>query len=355
MSKKMMLRVVLWIITIFISGALLDFSMGWMSEKNDIKFWGGLILTTVLVIGWIGVLTNKGKKWYANFKEKNSVKTLLVLFGAIIALQATGCSRIGPGYVGIEVKLAGGQRGVQDFPLCTGWVFYNAFVTDVLKWPTFVQTAVWSKNPDEGSPNNEEITFNSKEGLIISADISLSYSMVAEKVPAFYVKFRTDDMNQFTHGFCRNIARDSFNEAGIKFTVEEIYGEKKDILLNEIKKRISDQLAPFGVNIDQFGLIGAFRIPPGVTEALNAKIKATQNAIQAENELRQSKADAQKLIAKSMGEAEANLVLAASITPELIKWRQLQIAEQTIARWDGKRPMVEGAGSNLLFSMPLPQ
>lgn len=123
MSKKMMVKIVLWILAIFISGALLDTFLGWMSEKSDIKFWAGLILAVVLIVGWIGVLVNRGKKRYTIFKERRSVKTLILLVCCVVALQATGCGRIGPGYVGIEVKLSGGQRGVQDFPLCTGMGF----------------------------------------------------------------------------------------------------------------------------------------------------------------------------------------------------------------------------------------
>jgi hypothetical protein len=59
--------------------------------------------------------------------------------------------------------------------------------------------------------------------------------------------------------------------------------------------------------------------------------------------------------AKARGEAESNRILARSITPQLVQWRQLQITEQAIARWNGARPMVEGQGSGLLLQVPLPK
>lgn len=87
--------------------------------------------------------------------------------------------RIDPGHVGIVVDLYGGNKGVQAIPVVTGMNFYSPLMTDIFSYPTFVQTAVWTRSRDEGSPSNEEISFSSKEGLVITADVSLSYQLVA--------------------------------------------------------------------------------------------------------------------------------------------------------------------------------
>lgn len=294
----------------------------------------------------------------------------------ILALVFTlgGCyTRIEPGYVGIKVNLSGSDKGVQDLPLVNGWVFYNPMGTSVLEYPTFVQTAQWTKDPNEGSPNNEEITFNSKENLVISADISLSYSVARNKVPAFYVKYRSDDLTNFTHGFMRNVSRDAFNEVGGRYAVEDLLGPKKELFLNEVKDRVNKHMAVVGVVLDQFGFIGAPRPPENVIKAINAKIAATQAAIQSENELRQAEAEAKKTIARAEGEAKsqvaraegsakskvalaegeakANQLLAQSVTPSLLEWRRLAIQEQAVTRWDGKRPTVEGVGSGMILQV----
>ena len=42
----------------------------------------------------------------------------------VLAVFFANCAkRIGPGRVGIKVDLAGTQRGVEDLPIRTGWVF----------------------------------------------------------------------------------------------------------------------------------------------------------------------------------------------------------------------------------------
>ncbi len=279
---------------------------------------------------------------------KNTVRFLLLL---VILNSCVSCTRVPPGYAGIRVNQVGSDKGVESYPLVTGYVFYNPITTAIIEYPCFVQTAVWTKSVFEGSPNNEEITFNTKEGLVVSGDISLSYQLNRDDVPAFYVKFRTDNINNFTHGFLRNIARDAFNEIAATYGVEEIYGAKKEDILKAVRDRINGEVKVYGVEVQQFGFIGALRIPDNVTEALNNKIKATQDAIRVENELRQSKAQAQKVVAAAEGEAEANRILAASITPQLIQWKQLQLTQDAIARWDGKRPQVEGGNSGLLLQL----
>ena len=173
----------------------------------------------------------------------------------IVAVFFAGCAtRIGPGRVGIKVDLAGTQRGVEDLPIRTGWVFYNFLSSTIVEYPTSIQTAKWTKDLNEGSPTNEEMSFNTKDGLTVYGDLSVSYHLEASKVPAFYVKFRNDNIEGFTHGFLRNVARDAINRTGSQYTVQEIMGEKKSELELDSRKDLQQQVTDIGVVIDQFGL-----------------------------------------------------------------------------------------------------
>ena len=281
-----------------------------------------------------------------------------------VMLLMLGCTRIEPGHVGIKLNLAGSNKGVEDLPIQTGWLFYNPFTQNVYEYPTFVQTAVWTREDTDASPGNEEISFNSKEGMQITGDISLSYQLNADHVPHFFVKFRTDDLEQFTHGFMHNVARDMFNEVAGKFGVEEIYGPKKEEFLSEVRKRLNDSVKEIGVTVEQFGFIGAPRIPENVLQALNSKVQATQDAMRAENELRQATAEAKKRVAtadgekqtailKAEGEARSNEVLARSLTQQLMEWRRLEIQQSAILKWKGDVPQLM-PGSGQPFILPLP-
>jgi hypothetical protein len=278
----------------------------------------------------------------------------LVLAVVALSLLSSACTRIGPGYAGIKVSMAGDDRGVDSAPKVTGWVIYNPFLSSVLEYPTFVQTAVWTANPNEGSTNNEEITFTNADQMKISVDVNLSYHLDPAKVPAFYVMFRSDDLNGFTHGFLRNKARDIFNEHAGRYQIEQIMGDNSAFLA-DVRKGLQEEVANIGVQIDQFGIIGAPRPPDAVIEAINAKVHATQLAQQKQNELVQTEADMAKERAKTDtyarnittmadAQAEANLKLARSLTSELVEWKKLD-------KWNGVLPTVTSSGGGVLLNL----
>lgn len=297
--------------------------------------------------------------------SRATLRLLAVSCVAVVATIATGCARVPPGHVGIVVNMAGGNKGVANIPTTTGWTFYNPIGTTVYQYPTYVQTAKWTKSPDEGAPRNEEITFTNKDAMLVAADVSLSYSLLPEKVPAFYVKFRSDDLDLFTHGYLRNVARDCFNETAGRFSIEQIMGDNGPFLA-EVRTRLQREVEPIGVHIEQFGFIGAPRPPDAIVGSINAKVQASQIAQQKQNEIIQVQAEATKrvtaaegdakaAIAKAEGEAKANQILAQSVTPTLIQWRSLEIQQQAVARWNGARPQVEGGSSGLLLQLSPPK
>jgi regulator of protease activity HflC (stomatin/prohibitin superfamily) len=225
-----------------------------------------------------------------------------------------------------------------------------------------VQTVIWTQDVREGSSTDEAIRYNSKEGLVFIADVSLSYHLEAEKVPGFYVKFRSDDLVRFSHGLMHNLARDAFNELAPKYTSEQLYSEKKEMLLHEAKDKINEWVASYGVVIDQFGYLGAPRPPDAIVNAINGKIQATQDAIRVENEVAKSRAEALKgvaiaegdskqMIARAEGQAQSNKLLAQSLSEPLIRWRELDLQSRAIDKWSGTMPTVMSAGQ-LLFNVP---
>jgi regulator of protease activity HflC (stomatin/prohibitin superfamily) len=282
-------------------------------------------------------------------KVGTTIAFIVLVF--IIFIVCIGVTRIGPGHVGIKVNMAGDQRGVSDFPQTTGWVFYNRFSTQIFEYPTYMQMARWTSNKDEGSPLNEEVTFNSKDGAKISGDISLAFTLNPAKVPHFYVRFRSDDLTVFTHGYLRSLARNEFNKYGPHYTAEEIYATKTEALINDVHKALNDMLDSVGVQIDQFGFIGAPRPPENIVNAINQKIQATQDAQRAQNEVATVEAQARKAIAKAEGESKSNQIMSSSITSNLLEWRRLQLQQMQIEKWKGDMPQVISSGQGMLMNL----
>lgn len=348
---KLGLKVATIIGLLFIGMLVFNQGLHLMSEPSDMAVLGGVGIMLGFVFLAVVVARFIFKKIGAKLSGQLGMVVIILLVLGSTAFT-TGCNTvISPGHVGILVNQSGSDRGVQDYPLKTGRVFYNPITETVFEYPTFVQTAKWTKDPNEGHPQNEEITFTNKDQMLISADISLSYSLKADKIPAFYVKFRSDEIDSFTHGFLRNVARDMFNETAGKYSIEQIMGDNGPFLA-EVREKLQRAVEPIGVSIEQFGLIGAPRPPQSVIDSINAKAQAIQNAVRTENEIRQSNAEAQKRIAQAEGEAKANQILTNSLSPTLLEWRRISIQEQATNKWDGRLPQYNAGGAVPFIQIP---
>jgi len=294
--------------------------------------------------------------------------TLLILF--IIFMSSW--YRIGPGHAGIVVNQAGSDKGVSQQTARTGWFFINPFTENLIEYQTSQRMEKWTKAENEGKPGNTEVSFTNKDSMVVYADVAIAFSLDANKVPAFYVKFLAkdeDDLDlKFTNGYLRNDVRNCLNELAGQYDIKQIMGDNADFL-KRTQKCVQDDVAQWGVNIDQFGLIGAPRPPENVVSSINQKAQAEQDAQRKVIELQQFQADANKkvveaegnakaAIANAQGEAEANRIRSASINDNILKLRSLENQRALIDKLQpGVLPstLVTGGGQNvpnLLFQMP---
>lgn len=280
---------------------------------------------------------------------------LLFILAAFFVPSLTACSKVPAGNVGVKVYLLGGDKGVDSEELGPGryWIGFNE---DLFLFPTFTQNYVWTKDPAEGSENDESISFQTKEGLSVNADIGISYHIDPTKVNTVFQKYRKG-VAEITDIYLRNMVRDALVKAGSVRPIESVYGEGKSELLADVENYVRAQCEPIGIVIEKISFIGDFRLPPTVVAAINEKIQATQRAQQRQNEVAEAEAAANKLRAQAKGEAdatltrakaqaEANRILAASITSELVRYKSIE-------SWNGVLPLVSGGGNIPFINIPL--
>jgi regulator of protease activity HflC (stomatin/prohibitin superfamily) len=272
-------------------------------------------------------------------------KTLVAMV-AIVLFIGTACERVEPGYVGIKVNMHGTDKGVDSLPLVTGRVYYNPWTTNVYKFPTFVQQFTWTMDRNEGSRNDDSITFNSVEGVVINADIAVAYAFKADMVPHIFSTFRVP-AEQITQGYVRNQIRDSFSRFASTMPIIEIYGARKQELLTDVITDLNSRLSPEGFTFDMISFVGALRVPEQVKISIDSVIQAQNRAKEADAKVAQVEAEARQRVAKATGhaeailleanaKAEANVVIARSVTPALIQF-------EALTKWDGVLPRFTGS------------
>ena len=284
------------------------------------------------------------------------MKTALVTscIAAICILFMGSCRRIDPGHVGIKVNQWGDDKGVDVYPTVTGMQMYNPFTTTIYEFPTFSQNHIWDLEDGD-----ESITFNSKQGTILNADIAISFQIKPDRAPYVFSKFRKG-IDEITHVFLRSEIRDIMGRVASQTDTMVIMGPGKVQFLDAVKNEANSRLGE-NFTFELISFVGRIRCDDSVMDAINATIAASQNAISAENKVATATAEANQAIQKARGEAEstklsanaqaenilavaraqaeANKILSASLTPELISYKQIE-------KWDGRQPQImTGAGS----------
>lgn len=303
-----------------------------------------------------------------------SQKIFLLSIVVLVIVALSGCTRIGPGHAGIEINAAGSDKGVSEQTARTGWFFYNPINTTIVEYQTAQRQEKWTHTENEGKAGNTEVTFTNAQSMVISADVAIAFSLDPARVPAFYVKFLAtseDDLDvKFTNGFLRNAVRNCLNDWAGKYDIKQIMGDNAEFL-KKTQDCIQAAVEPWGVHIDQFGLIGAPRPPQVVVDSINLKSQAEQIATQKQIELTQVQAEAAKTVAQAegnakaqvtlaTGEAEANRIRNQSITPNILAMRALDNQRDMIGHLQpGMLPstlVLGGHGTDsvpgLLFQVP---
>lgn len=274
------------------------------------------------------------------------VKTLikLVLISSFIIFFGTACTDVPSGNVGVLVHKLGGSKGVDTEEKSPGryWLSWN---DEMFLFPTFTQNEQWT--------NNQSITFQSKETLLVSAAVGMSYHVDPGKVSILFQKYRKG-IDEISDVYLRNLVRDSLVNHSSVMSIDEISADGKTKLLGDVEKEVRELVAPQGIVIEKLTWLGALGLPQNIVDSINAKVQATQKTAQRENEVAQSKAEAEKAIAEAHGLAESKLLVAQAeaksiqLMGDAVKSNPGVAELKAIEKWDGHLPQYQ-LGSSTPF------
>lgn len=254
-------------------------------------------------------------------------RILTALFAVAAALTLSACDNVPAGYVGVKVDRFGGDKGV-NIEVRSPGRYIAAFNTDQFLFPTFTQNKVW----DHQGRANEEFVFQDKDGSALSADIGITYLVTPDNASKVFQRYRRG-VEEITDTYIRAIIRDELVRNSSSKSADILYGVGKDEFVNAVNKGVKSRAAEAGITVESVYMIGAIRLPETIQNSINNKIAATQIAMQKENELQATRADAEKLRAQAQGEADAMNIRGEALrtNPEVLKQLYLE-------RWDGKLP-----------------
>lgn len=288
--------------------------------------------------------------------------TLVVIAGVILALLILfrmSLRNIQPGYVGIVFDKVSHKVTAQAKE--PGWAVINPFTQSIQEYPVTIQTYSMVYKGSEGQVSGDDsIKVQSSEGQQINLDVVIQYQVIKDESGALYEDWGGAPIVTVEDRVVRQYTRSQVPVIAAHYGWEEITASQRGEIATQVAEILTTEFARRHLELISFG-IREVHLPNALQQALDAKIQSQQQAEQQQYQLAQAKiraeqdkveaqgraaaveaqaeGDAQAIRIRADAQAAANQVLAASLTPELIRYQQMQ-------RWDGRLPVFQG-GSNV--------
>lgn len=250
-----------------------------------------------------------------------------------IAISCLLClERVSVGNVGV-VYSAG---GVEDQTLAQGWHFLSPFKS-VKQFPISQQQLVLSNDPsDYNAKEHQDWSIDAPaNGGMVKINMTVNYNFLPDRVVDVYKQFNGMSGETIVESRVQNSIIAYVKEVTPRFTVMDIYSDKKSEVNEAITTYLNERLTEeYGIHVSS-ALVIDVELDAALQQKVQAKEQAKQDAEIAELEKQTAEAQAEtdKVIAESeaqvkvieaQAEADANRIIAESITPELIEMTEAQ-------------------------------
>ncbi|NQT77397.1 MAG: prohibitin family protein [Bacteroidetes bacterium] len=160
----------------------------------------------------------------------------------------------------------------------------------------------------------EDMNVLSSNGLEISVDVSAWYKPEYAKLGLLHSRIGNDYLRRVVIPSLRASARSVIG----RYTPEQIYSTKRDVIQDEIFEETKNILDNKYVNLTQI-LIRSIVLPPTIKSAIESKLKQEQESLEYEFKLEKAQKEAERQRIDAEGKAKANKILSASLTDKILR------------------------------------
>jgi regulator of protease activity HflC (stomatin/prohibitin superfamily) len=279
----------------------------------------------------------------------------IIAFAAILS----SCSRIIQGEIGVKRRLG----KVSNKTVSPGLAVFNPFTTKVIKVPTRTVNLEIST----GLP--------SKEGLTIRSEISILYRIEAKNAVSVLESIGLN----YEDVIILPVFRSASADVCARFMAKDMHSAERSKIEKAIKDQMMETLADRGFIIEAV-LMKNITLPTGLSNAIEEKLNAEQEAQRMEFVLQRETKDAQRKVIEAEGKKqiividaegrkqadiikaegektariieaqgikEANELLNSSLTPTILKYKSIEAfrdvsssGNSKVIITDGKTPLL---------------
>lgn len=230
---------------------------------------------------------------------------------AVIVMLSASFTIIQPGYVGVPVTF--GNVASHSLPAGLHPIF---FLTDVYKMSIQTKDYTMSSIGSEGSKSGDDaVATLSRDQLILKFDVTVWYHLDPSQANNVYSNI---GMN-YEDVIVRPAIRTALVNAATKFDASDVMSLQRDAYTKMVTDLLLQELTDKGVILDRV-LIRNVEPPATVSNAIAAKLKASQEAQQMEYTIQYAQKEAQRKAIEAEGIANAQRIINNGLTQNYLQW-----------------------------------
>jgi regulator of protease activity HflC (stomatin/prohibitin superfamily) len=252
------------------------------------------------------------------------VKTIVVVVAgiAVLVVLAGAFGTVGAGQRGVLLRF-GAVTGVEKEE---GLYFKIPFVEKVVLMSTQIQKYT------------APVGSSSKDLQVVTTEVTLNYQLDASSVGETYRNMRQDYESRVIQPYIQEAVKSTT----ANFDAEQLITRRPQVK-DELQNLMTQRLAPLGIVVVQLSITD-FQFSSTFQDSIEAKVKAVQQALEAENALRRVEFEAQQAITRAQAEAKGLELQKAQITAQLLELRRIEVQGRAVEKWNGVMPTVVTSG-----------
>jgi regulator of protease activity HflC (stomatin/prohibitin superfamily) len=255
---------------------------------------------------------------------KGTGKIIVALGIVVVALVllAGTVGTVGAGERGVLLRF----NAVTDTVFDEGLYFKIPFVHQVVLMSTQIQKYT------------APATSSSKDLQVVTTEVTLNYQLTPSQAGEIYRRMRQDYQNRVIQPYIQEAVKSTTAQ----YNAEELITQRPAVK-NALQDLLSERLSPLGIGVVQLSITD-FQFSSAFQQAIEAKVTAVQQALEAENALRRVEFEAKQKITQAQAEAEGLRLQKAQITAQLLQLRQIEVQGLAVQKWNGVMPNVVTSG-----------
>lgn len=173
----------------------------------------------------------------------------------------------------------------------------------------------------------------------VRTKVTLNYSLDPNDVATVYRTLRRDYVGRII----KPAVQEAVKASTAKFKADELI-TRRETVKEAIQRVLADRLSTHGIHVDALSITD-FSFSEEFTKAIEAKVTATQRALEAQQNLQRVKFEAQQAIELAKAQAEALRLQRQNISAELVELRRIEAQVKAIEKWNGQMPQFVGSGA----------